>query len=292
MSGDETGAAAVSPGWVRRYLGLLGVSRRAPCADALAELTRAHVLRVPFENVTSLLRRRAHAGAPVPPVDADELLASWEAGRGGGVCYEIAELFGRLLAALGYRVHPVLGLITFPGSHQGLLVKLGDERVLVDVGNGAPFFEPIPLRGPVEVRRAGLAYRFRPDAARGEWVQDRWIDGTWSPFCRYALGPPDLEAQATAYQRHHTPCQTWVTGSLTLIRCEEERVVVLRDETLSSFGSAGKRSERIATAAEYARAVAETFALPALPIADGIAAWRENVARAGPPKGVPAVPKA
>ncbi len=291
VSGYVTSETAVSQDWVRRYLRLLGIARRAPRADALAELTRAHVLQVPFENVTSLLRRRAHLGGPVPPVDADALLASWQAGRGGGVCYEVADLFGRLLAALGYRVHPVLGYITFPGSHQALLVQLGDERLLVDVGNGAPFFEPIPLHESVEVRRAGLAYRFRPDVATGEWLQDRWIDGAWAPFCRYALGPPDLVAREAAYQRHHTPCATWVTGSLTLIRCEEEQVLVLRDEELSRIGAAGKRTERVSTHAEYARAAAETFQLPALPIADGVAAWRENVARAGPPKGMPAAPK-
>lgn len=131
---------------------VLGVRFRAPDAAALAQLTRAHVLTVPFENVTSLLRRRAHAGGPVPPVDAEELLASRERGSGGGVCYEIAHLFGRLLAALGYRVHPVQGYITFPGSHQALLVDLEGARFLVDVGNGAPFFEPIGLCEAVEIR--------------------------------------------------------------------------------------------------------------------------------------------
>ncbi len=65
----------MSQDWVRRCLAFLGVGRRAPDASAFAELTRA---QVPFENVTALLRRRAHPGRPVPPVDADELLARWE----------------------------------------------------------------------------------------------------------------------------------------------------------------------------------------------------------------------
>jgi N-hydroxyarylamine O-acetyltransferase len=269
----------MSQDWVRRYLAFLGVERRPPDAPALAELTRAHVLTVPFENVTSLLRRRAHPGRPVPPVDADELLAAWEQGRGGGVCYEIADLFGRLLAELGYRVHPVLGYITFPGSHQALLVQLEGARLLVDVGNGAPFFEPVQLRETVEIRRAGLAYRFRPDVATGDWVQERRIDGAWTPFCRYALRPPEPATREAAYQRHHTPGETWVTGSLTIIRCEEEQVVLLRDEELSYLSAAGKRTEHVSTLADYARVAAEGFKLPALPIAEGVGAWREAVAR-------------
>jgi N-hydroxyarylamine O-acetyltransferase len=285
--GWPEGGTVPSQDWVRRYLAFLGVVHRAPHALALAELTRAHVLTVPFENVTSLLRRRAHPGRPVPPVDADELLARWEQRRGGGVCFEVADLFGRLLAALGYCVHPVLGFITFPGSHQALLVHLGNARLLVDVGNGAPFLEPIPLRESVEIRRAGLAYRFRPDVANGDWVQERWIDGAWAPFCRYALRPADPLAQAAAYQRHHTPGETWVTGSLTLIRCSEEQVLLLRDEELSRLTVAGKQTERISTLADYKRVAAETFRLPALPIAEGVCAWREAVSRQGGPRDTP-----
>ena len=113
------------------------------------------------------------------------------------------------------------------------------------------------------------------------------IDGAWAPFCRYALRQPDPAAFEAAYQRHHTPGETWVTGSLTIIRCEEEQVVLLRDEELSHFSTAGKRSERISTLADYARVAAETFKLPALPIAEGVGAWRETIARWGGPHAPP-----
>ena len=134
-------------GWVERYLGLLEVEHSAPSPEALARLTRAHVGAVLFENVTSILRRRAHPTGPVPPVDPEALLESWERGRGGGACFELAEMFARLLVGLGYQAHPVLGDMKFPGAHQAVLVDLYSRRYLADVGNGAPFFEPIPLEG-------------------------------------------------------------------------------------------------------------------------------------------------
>ncbi len=267
--------STVSRDWVRRYVAFLGVDHPRPSASALARLTRAHLHSVPFENVTSLLRRRAHPGQPVPPVEPETLLGNWEQRRGGGLCFEVAESFGRLLAALGYRVHPVLGYISFPGSHQALLVELDGERRLVDVACGAPFFEPIPLDRITEIRRAGLAYRFQLDEATGDWRQDRRIDGAWVPFCRYALRPPDPSEREAAYQRHHTPGESWVVGTLTLIRCEEEQVFVLRDEELSHFTNGGKRTERVSEPARYAQLASEVFRLPALPIADGLAAWRE-----------------
>jgi arylamine N-acetyltransferase len=218
----------------------------------------------------------------VPPIDGDEILAGWEQGRCGGVCFEAAELFGRLIRALGYRVGPTMGLISFPGSHQALVVELGGTRYLVDAANGAPLLEPIPLHGNVEVRRAGLAYRFRPGAVATEWLQERFIDGAWVLFCRYSLEPASRAEQEAAYQRHHTPGETWVTGSLTLIRCEERAVFVLRDAEFSHYTEGGKTREQVSEFSRYAELAREVFRLPGLPVADGMAAWRENTA--SPPK--------
>jgi len=266
----------VSRDWLRRYLDLLEVERARPSAAALARLTRAQVLRVTFENVTSLLRHDAHRGEPMPPLDPEELLDGWERRRGGGVCFEVTEMLGRLLGALGYRVHPVVATISFPGSHQALVAELDGARLLVDAGNGAPFLEPIPLDRVVEVRRAGLAYRFRP--AAGECVQERLVDGAWAPFCRYALRPATAEERDHAFRHHHTAGVSWVLGSVTLIGCAEDEVVLLRDRELTRFTPGGKRSEPVSGDAEYARLAAEAFGLPGLPIAEGVRAWRRNVA--------------
>jgi arylamine N-acetyltransferase len=116
-------------------------------------------------------------------------LESSEHHRGGGVCFEVAEMFSRLLVALGYHAYLVLAQISFPGSHQAVVVELHGRSYLADVSNGAPFFEPIPLDRVVEIRRFGLAYRFRPGEAAGHWVQERLIQGTWELFCRYDLRP-------------------------------------------------------------------------------------------------------
>ena len=139
--------------WTSRYLSLIGVEQEAPGLDGLRRLVRAHVQKVPFENSASLLRRHEAGAGPVPPLDTEALLVSWEARRAGGVCFEHTEMFGRLLVELGYVVTPIAGEISFPGSHQALLVDLGGARWLVDVGNGAPFFEPFPLDRPFERRR-------------------------------------------------------------------------------------------------------------------------------------------
>ena len=258
--------------WADRYLALLGIEREVPSVDALGRLLRAHFATVTFENVTSILRRHAHPGQPVPPLDHASVLTDWELGRAGGVCFEIGEMFGRLLVTLGYRARPVMAYISFPGSHQAVLVELDGRRYLADAGTGAPFFEPIPLDEPVEVRRAGLAYRFRADATPESWVQERWIDGAWAPFTTYDLRPSNPRDRAAAYQRHHTPGQSWVVASPRLVRCGDDEVYQLRDGQLAHFTPDGKRTEQITGPDDYRRVVAELFRVPALPIERALAA--------------------
>jgi arylamine N-acetyltransferase len=262
---------SVTTSWVQRYLDFLGVEREPPALEALSRLTRAHLLRVPFESVTSVLRRAHNPVGPVPPLDADVLLDAWIAGRSGGLCFEITYAFDLLLDALGYRCHPVLAFITFPGSHQAVLVELDGARYLVDAGNGAPLFEPTLLDGTVEVSRYGLAYQYRPGDHQDEWIQDRWIDGAWAPFCRFDLRPPDPAVRAAAFQRHHVPGGSWVVDSVVLVGCTEHALLSLRNGDLTRFSVDGKSVERVELVA-YPRVAADVFGMPNLPIAEALQA--------------------
>lgn len=285
MAASLEGGIEMSPDWIDRYLRLLGVDDPKTDLATLRRLTNAHLLAVPFENVTAILRRRAHFGQLVPPLDPETLLAAWEQKRGGGLCFEVADTFNRLLVAHGFRTRVVLGFITFLGSHQAILVEVEGRRYLVDVANGAPFFEPIPLDRPIEIRRAGLAYRFSPGDAAETWQQDRWIDGAWAPFCRYELGPPDPSQRAAAFQRHHTPGTGWVVGRLTLARCTEDAVYRLRDQEFTRFTAEGKHTEPVTEPATRSRLVTEVFGLPGLPVEDAVHALTDLQAETAP--GVP-----
>jgi N-hydroxyarylamine O-acetyltransferase len=253
--------------WIGRYLELLRVEHPEPSLARLRLLTAAHLATVPFSNVTCILRRREAGEGPVPPLDPEAILATWEQGRGGGVCFEIAEMVWRLLVGLGYQAHIALGWRGFLGSHQGVVVALDDRRYLIDVGNGSPFFEPIPLGRPFEVRRAGLAFRFHAETDAA--FQERWMDGEWQTFCRYELGPPDEQLREAAYQRHHTLGESWVVDSLRLIRCLPDEVLSLRRSELVRYTCTGKETRPVSDPAAVA---AEVFHLPDLPVAAALRA--------------------
>jgi len=72
----------LSPDQLDRYLGLLGAVAAPPSVAHLDELIQAHLTRVPFENVSKLLQRRAgQRGLP----ELDAWLASAGIGREGAL---------------------------------------------------------------------------------------------------------------------------------------------------------------------------------------------------------------
>jgi arylamine N-acetyltransferase len=80
---------------------VLDVPRRAPSLAALTELTAAHLTRVPFENVSKLLRFRQSGFCGIPTLA--EFLDRIERHRLGGTCYSNNSHLNRLLEALGYQ---------------------------------------------------------------------------------------------------------------------------------------------------------------------------------------------
>jgi N-hydroxyarylamine O-acetyltransferase len=284
---SQNGREDANSTWVQRYLKVIGVEAAQPSLAALARLTRAHLLAIPFENITALLRRRDSGDQSVPRPDHDQLLTNWESRSGAGVCFDTGPMAYRLLSALGYDARPILGAISSPGGHNAVAVTLDGQEYIVDVATGAPMFDPVPVGGVFEFQRFGLSFRFGPGTAPNEWLQERLIDGEWRPHCRYDLGPFDPELQERAYQNHHTPGKTWVIGSITVVRNMQDRLEQLKDDTLVTHTAGGKSVRRLESVADYEEVAADVFGMPGLPIAEGVAyrTWLRDLA--AQPSGVP-----
>jgi N-hydroxyarylamine O-acetyltransferase len=134
----------------------------APNAAALRELQVAHLLTVPFENLS------IHSGEPIVLEDKD-LYTKIVERRRGGFCYECNGLFAALLRALGFDVTMLSaevanrdGGFSQPFDHMALLVNL-EQRWLVDVGFGDSFLEPLLLDEKSEQVQGEHAFRIMPD---------------------------------------------------------------------------------------------------------------------------------
>jgi len=161
---------------VEDYLRRIGVdpeSVETPDLETLATLQRAHVLAVPFENL-SIVGDPAgeHDGAGVVlsiPAIYEKLVER----ERGGYCFELNGLFHWLLVELGYDVDRIAARVTSdgqarpPANHYTNVVEL-DRRYVVDVGTGAPMIRhPLPLDGTPQTDDVGVSWRIaesdRPD---------------------------------------------------------------------------------------------------------------------------------
>lgn len=129
-----------------RYLGRLGLESQ-PTIDVagLEQLQRAHLTRVPFENLDVFHRRGVSTSADwsVPKIV--------ERGRGGW-CFELNGAFAALLEELGFEVKRLAATVLHGGrspipTHLTIEVAL-DRPYLVDVGFGDSFIKPLPLDSP------------------------------------------------------------------------------------------------------------------------------------------------
>ena len=145
---DEAGRIALSvmdEQILDAYLERIGARRpRHLDESALAGLHRAHLMTVPFENLS------IHLGEAISLTDTD-LMSKIVTRRRGGFCYELNGAFALLLQALGADVVRVAarvygdGRLGSPFDHLALIVRLpaGGDRWLADVGFGSHSTYPL-----------------------------------------------------------------------------------------------------------------------------------------------------
>lgn len=110
--------------------------------DSLRLLQRSHLLTVPFENLD------IHWKRPIV-IDTKKFYEKIVDEKRGGFCYELNGLFNELLVSLGFRTRLVSARV-FNGSehgpeydHAAIIVTIGDEEYLADVGFGDFTAEPL-----------------------------------------------------------------------------------------------------------------------------------------------------
>ncbi|MEM7735246.1 MAG: arylamine N-acetyltransferase [Deinococcota bacterium] len=141
---------------IDRYLARFGsFDYRDVSLNTLTTLHRNHLQHVPFENLDIPLKRRIELSP------TRRLYTKIVEQRRGGFCYELNGLFYELLTSLGYDVQMLAGRVhngtNFgpPFDHLLLLVNSFAEPLLVDVGFGDSFLEPLKLTDGVQPQANG-----------------------------------------------------------------------------------------------------------------------------------------
>ena len=232
----------------------------APSAETLRELQLAHLLAVPFENLS------IHAKHPI--VLADEaLFTKIVERRRGGFCYECNGLFASLLRALGFEVAMLSaevanadGVFGPPFDHMTLMVSL-EQRWLVDVGFGDSFSEPLLLDEPREQLQGSRAYQIVTDGSLFT-VRQKIEDGEWKAQYRFTLQPHKYDDYAEMCRYHQTSPQSHFTQARICSLATEEGRITLSDMRLITTSTNNEKQERNLTSeAEYATILRECFGI-------------------------------
>ncbi|HEX8146136.1 MAG TPA: arylamine N-acetyltransferase [Pyrinomonadaceae bacterium] len=232
----------------------------APTAETLRRLHVAHLLAVPFENLS------IHAGETV--VLDDESLFDKVVARGrGGFCYELNGLFAALLRGLGFRVEMLSAEVAKRGGgfgpefdHMALLVTL-EERWLADVGFGDSFVEPLLLDERAEQAQGARAFRIEEDGGGRLVLSMKDAGGGWEPQYRFGLEPHAFEDYAGMCRFHQTSPESHFTRGRVCSRLTPEGRVTLSGSRLITTRG-GERVEReLQGEAEYAAALLEHFGI-------------------------------
>ena len=229
-------------------------------AETLRELQLAHLLAVPFENLS------IHAKQPI--VLADEALFTKIVERQrGGFCYECNGLFASLLRALGFEVAMLSaevanadGVFGPAFDHMTLMVSL-EQRWLVDVGFGDSFSEPLLLDEPREQLQGSRAYQIVTDGSLFT-LRQRIEDGEWKAQYRFTLQPHKYEDYAEMCRHHQTSPQSHFTMARICSLATEEGRITLSDMRLITTSTNNEKQERNLTGeAEYAAILRECFGI-------------------------------
>ncbi len=159
-----------------------------PTLETLTGLTRAHITRIPFENVDVLLGRGIR-------IDLDSIASKLVAAGRGGYCFEHGTLFQAVLEQLGFtltahaaRVVVIVPKHQSPRTHMFLTVSVEGERFVVDPGfGGHTALVPVPLRDGAEVRDG--SDRHRMVRHEGEWVLEAEVEGRMTALWTATLEP-------------------------------------------------------------------------------------------------------
>ncbi len=187
---------------IRDYLKRINYqSSLEPTLQTLQALHEAHLLTVPFENLS------IHYGQPII-LQEEALFNKIVYKHRGGFCYELNGLFAWLLRQLGFQVTLLSaevanddGNFSPEFDHLTLLVhQLAGADWLADVGFGELFRQPLRFAADLEHKEADdRAYRLhKNDDERAEntlrdyWMVQQFSDTQWKANYRFTLQPHTL----------------------------------------------------------------------------------------------------
>ena len=245
----------------RRYLAILGVKAEPPSLNHLTRLVHAQITRVPFENISKLYLRKTQGAAFIPSLE--EHLDGIKRYNFGGTCYANNPYFSELLRHLDYDVTICGADMARPDVHVVSVVRLEGREYLVDVGYGAPFFEPMArdLDQELEIVFGKNRYVLHPQDESGRSRMDHLRDGEL--IHGYVVKPTPRGVDHFAeIIRHSYSNEATFMNVVVVERFFAERSVRFHNFTLTESTPNGATTTRLADKEELVEALEHYCGFP------------------------------
>lgn len=225
--------------------------------EVLRLLQRSHLLTVPFENLD------IHWKRPIV-LDVAKFYQKIVDEKRGGFCYELNGLFNELLRSLGFKTRLISARV-FNGTehgpefdHAAIIVTIGDDEYLADVGFGEFSTEPLRFSlGAEQHDPAGVFLIRRFDDEYFE-VAKRDGDGWKSEYIFKDVARELSEFTEMCNFQQYSPQSHFKKGKLCSILTESGRKT-LTDSKLIVTSECAKSELAISSADLFYRNLWEQF---------------------------------
>jgi N-hydroxyarylamine O-acetyltransferase len=244
------------------YLARIGAGR----GSGLAEVHRAHLATIPFENIDPC------RGIPVS-VELDDIYDKLVVRERGGYCFEHNLLFKAAAEAMGASVEMFLARVRLgaepgvlsPRSHLVLRVNLEGREMLADVGFGRDtLLEPITFDINEVQSQGGRQYRLVDEGA--ELVLQSKAGGEWVDSYTFPTTPvPLIDVETINWWTSTNPNSAFVTGFVVAIQSDEDTRTSLSDwsgELTLVKSTPDSRESTLVDRAQIPDLLAQYFNLP------------------------------
>jgi arylamine N-acetyltransferase len=246
---------------IDKYLRILGVKNTAPGIQVLTDIVAAHVMRIPFENISKLYYLKKYNLRNLP--DIDRYLDGIEKYNFGGTCYSNNYYLYLLLKSLGYPVKLCGADMREPDVHIVIMIKIDGREYLIDSGNAAPFLKPVPrdIKSDYSIASGNDVYVLKPQDARGRSVMELYRDGEL--IHKYVAKPEPREIHyfTRAISDSFMPYSTFMNAVL-LTRFYENKSEVIHNYSVIKTEDTLYKKFRLKNRQELKDAIDNYFGIP------------------------------
>jgi arylamine N-acetyltransferase len=255
-----------------KYLKLLGVDAEEPTFILLNKIVKAHLIKVPFENISKLLYKKQ--GMKTIP-DLSTYLEGIEKYNFGGTCYSNNNYLYSLLKQLGYDIKLCGADMKNPDVHLISIVKIDNKEYIVDGGYAAPFFDPLPrdLATDYLINNGKEKYIIKPQDELGRTKVEQYNDGKLQHWYTAKPQPRTLEEFLKVIEDSYSDDAVFM-NAIHITKYNEHGSLVLKNLFLTETRR-NKSSTIKFSLAEIPKAIEENFKIPSGVVMEAISNIKE-----------------